>query len=257
MKADTDYRVTTKAALVLSGGGARGAYQVGVIRGLGELLHGQRSLPFPILVGASAGRHHGRPPRRACGPISPRRSPPCWTSGWACAPRTSFAPTRSPWRASPPRGRRTSALVAGSELVVGWARSSPGSAPPASGSGSASPSSTSWHRRPFRSSFRPSRWADFFRGRLRSPERTARVARERRRTPGAHQPDPGRAPRRGDAAPADPLLVLQPSTDLGELVAQALERLPYLLRHLFRGLGVRGKTGSDLLSYLAFDGEYT
>jgi hypothetical protein len=54
-----------------------------------------------------------------------------------------------------------------------------------------------------------------------------------------------------------PILVLQPSTDLGELVTQPLERLPYLLRHLFRGLGVRGKTGSDLLSYLAFDGEYT
>jgi|CZKU01.1.fsa_nt_gi NTE family protein len=55
MKADTDHWVTTKAALVLSGGGARGANQAGVIRGLCELLHGQRSLPFPILVGASAG----------------------------------------------------------------------------------------------------------------------------------------------------------------------------------------------------------
>ncbi|MGD0679364.1 MAG: patatin-like phospholipase family protein, partial [Polyangiaceae bacterium] len=44
-----------KTALVLSGGGARGAYQVGVLCGLGELLHGQRALPFPILVGASAG----------------------------------------------------------------------------------------------------------------------------------------------------------------------------------------------------------
>ena len=44
-----------RTALVLSGGGARGAYQVGALRGLHELLHGQRSLPFPILVGASAG----------------------------------------------------------------------------------------------------------------------------------------------------------------------------------------------------------
>ena len=38
---------------------------------------------------------------------------------------------------------------------------------------------------------------------------------------------------------------------------QTLERLPYLLRHLFRGLGATGKSGWDLLSYLAFDGEYT
>jgi NTE family protein len=54
-----------------------------------------------------------------------------------------------------------------------------------------------------------------------------------------------------------PILVLRPSMDLGELVMQTLDRLPYLLRHLFRGLGASGKSGWDLLSYLAFDGEYT
>ncbi len=54
-----------------------------------------------------------------------------------------------------------------------------------------------------------------------------------------------------------PILVLRPSRDLGELVMQTLERLPYLLRHLFRGLGASGKSGWDLLSYLAFDSEYT
>ncbi len=54
-----------------------------------------------------------------------------------------------------------------------------------------------------------------------------------------------------------PILVLQPSRDLGELVMQTLDRLPYLLRHLFGGLGVTGKVGWDLLSYVAFDGEYT
>jgi NTE family protein len=54
-----------------------------------------------------------------------------------------------------------------------------------------------------------------------------------------------------------PVLVLRPSMDLGELVMQTLERLPRLLRHLFRGLGATGKSGWDLLSYLAFDGEYT
>ena len=45
-----------RTALVLSGGGARGAYQVGVLRGLSDLgvLPRGRS-PFEILVGASAG----------------------------------------------------------------------------------------------------------------------------------------------------------------------------------------------------------
>lgn len=44
-----------KTALVLSGGGSRGAYQAGVLVGLAELgfLHGPS--PFDILVGASAG----------------------------------------------------------------------------------------------------------------------------------------------------------------------------------------------------------
>ncbi len=46
----------SRTALVLSGGGARGAYQVGVLRGLVDIgvVPPGRS-PFPILVGASAG----------------------------------------------------------------------------------------------------------------------------------------------------------------------------------------------------------
>jgi NTE family protein len=42
-------------ALVLSGGGARGAYQVGVLRGLAELGVVSGSSPFDVLVGSSAG----------------------------------------------------------------------------------------------------------------------------------------------------------------------------------------------------------
>ena len=41
-------------ALVLPGGGARGAYQVGVMQALGELL-ADRATPFPIISGISAG----------------------------------------------------------------------------------------------------------------------------------------------------------------------------------------------------------
>ena len=48
--------------LVLMGGGARTAYQVGVLRGIGQLLTAQgssvqtaHSFPFQVLVGTSAG----------------------------------------------------------------------------------------------------------------------------------------------------------------------------------------------------------
>ena len=44
-----------RVALALSGGGARGAYQVGALRALAELFPDQRQTPFSILVGASAG----------------------------------------------------------------------------------------------------------------------------------------------------------------------------------------------------------
>jgi NTE family protein len=43
-----------KAALVLPGGGARGAYQVGVLKALAEIVPGPQS-PFPIVTGVSAG----------------------------------------------------------------------------------------------------------------------------------------------------------------------------------------------------------
>lgn len=43
-----------KPALMLPGGGARGAYQVGVLKALAEILPGPAS-PFPIIAGTSAG----------------------------------------------------------------------------------------------------------------------------------------------------------------------------------------------------------
>lgn len=45
---------SAKTALMLPGGGARGAYQVGVLKALAELLPGPHS-PFPIIAGVSAG----------------------------------------------------------------------------------------------------------------------------------------------------------------------------------------------------------
>ena len=42
-------------ALVLSGGGARGAYQVGVLKAITEWLPEDAPCPFEVLVGTSAG----------------------------------------------------------------------------------------------------------------------------------------------------------------------------------------------------------
>lgn len=44
-----------KTALILSGGGARAAYQVGVLKALADILPKETNNPFPILCGTSAG----------------------------------------------------------------------------------------------------------------------------------------------------------------------------------------------------------
>ena len=44
-----------KVALVLSGGGARAAYQIGVLKAISEILPERSKNPFPIIIGTSAG----------------------------------------------------------------------------------------------------------------------------------------------------------------------------------------------------------
>jgi NTE family protein len=52
----TDYRFfENRTALVLSGGGARAAYQVGVLRALADWMPRDAPCPFSVLVGTSAG----------------------------------------------------------------------------------------------------------------------------------------------------------------------------------------------------------
>jgi NTE family protein len=46
---------TSQLGLVLTGGGARSAYQVGVLKGVAELLPHGASCPFPVITGTSAG----------------------------------------------------------------------------------------------------------------------------------------------------------------------------------------------------------
>jgi NTE family protein len=47
--------VATKNALVLTGGGARAAYQVGVLSAIAKFVPRNHAIPFPILCGTSAG----------------------------------------------------------------------------------------------------------------------------------------------------------------------------------------------------------
>ena len=45
----------SKTALVMTGGGARAAYQVGVLKAVCELMPDGSDNPFPIICGSSAG----------------------------------------------------------------------------------------------------------------------------------------------------------------------------------------------------------
>ncbi|WP_353408938.1 patatin-like phospholipase family protein [Arenicella sp. 4NH20-0111] len=55
MTATTPQNPNSRTALLLGGGGARAAYQVGVLRALSELLPKECDNPFPIICGTSAG----------------------------------------------------------------------------------------------------------------------------------------------------------------------------------------------------------
>lgn len=59
-------------ALILSGGGARAAYQVGVLKGLAEILPRQTYNPFPIICGTSAGAINTLAMAGRAGPFSLR-----------------------------------------------------------------------------------------------------------------------------------------------------------------------------------------
>lgn len=53
-----------------------------------------------------------------------------------------------------------------------------------------------------------------------------------------------------------PVLALRPSTDLGKLASDEYARFPAMLRYLLKGIGATEDSGSDLLSYLAFEPVY-
>ncbi|MBI3541880.1 MAG: patatin-like phospholipase family protein [Deltaproteobacteria bacterium] len=54
-----------------------------------------------------------------------------------------------------------------------------------------------------------------------------------------------------------PVMVLKPTRDLGELVAEVMKDFPFAVRHFLKGLGTSSDSGYDLMSYLAFDSAYT
>jgi NTE family protein len=53
-----------------------------------------------------------------------------------------------------------------------------------------------------------------------------------------------------------PTLSLKPSQDLGDVAAVEKPKFPTVLRHLLRGIGADASTGTELLSYLAFQPGY-
>jgi NTE family protein len=53
-----------------------------------------------------------------------------------------------------------------------------------------------------------------------------------------------------------PTLVLRPSRDLGQLAGDQYRRFPRFLRYVLSGIGAQADSGSDLLSYLAFEPVY-
>ncbi len=55
MQDNNNAKARPKVGLILTGGGARAAYQVGVLRALSELLPKGAHTPFPIICGTSAG----------------------------------------------------------------------------------------------------------------------------------------------------------------------------------------------------------
>jgi NTE family protein len=362
----TTVMTSAKTALVLSGGGARGAYQVGALRGLHELLHGPRCLPFPILVGASAGSitnaflgaHAADFPAAVSelvdfwGNLRPEQvfrtdartltrvglswaaelSIGSWIGtgrgrsllvsdplrsllearldmgalgesierrllrGYALTTtsyRTGLAVTFfdgiasiEPWIRSTRLGLRQKLtidhLMASSSIPLFFPAVAIDGTYYADGCiRSNSPLSPAIHmgadrilaigvrhaRAPTPATSSPPPHADaypatadtaglllnalFLEALESDVERLERINRTVELIPSAAIAKKTMPLRRV------PILVLQPSRDLGELVMQTLDRLPYLLRHLFRGLGVTGKSGSDLLSYVAFDAEYT
>lgn len=63
----------------------------------------------------------------------------------------------------------------------------------------------------------------------------------------------------GDRSPKKyiPTLSLNPSKDLGAMTEKLEETMPTFLRYFLKSVGISGKYGLDLLSYLAFDSSYT
>lgn len=84
-------------------------------------------------------------------------------------------------------------------------------------------------------------------------ERAERINRTVRLIPSEQRRGQGAAPPLRELE----LLVIQPSVDLGLMVRETFDRLPPMLRHFLRGLGVSDDSGKSLLSYLSFDSAYT
>lgn len=55
LQLEPDAKKKAITGLILSGGGARAAYQVGVLSAIADLLPESAENPFPVIIGTSAG----------------------------------------------------------------------------------------------------------------------------------------------------------------------------------------------------------
>lgn len=86
-----------KFGLMLPGGGARDAYQVGVLKALSEFLSG-KAIPFPIVAGTSAGSINAAVLASHAGNFS-HESPAWKVSGVICTVTISTVPAGcTTWR---------------------------------------------------------------------------------------------------------------------------------------------------------------
>ena len=86
-------RARPRAGLILTGGGARAAYQVGVLKAIRDLLPDQAKHPFPDTLRHFGRRHQRRGAGNPCRRFSPRRGLPA--GGVGELPCGSRLPRRS------------------------------------------------------------------------------------------------------------------------------------------------------------------
>ena len=215
---------TMKRALVLTGGGARAAYQVGVLKAITEFGNISRN-PFEIITGISAGAINGV---KASASIPLFFEPVYMDGNYYCDGCVRLTSPLSP------------AIHLGADKILAI-----GIRHPRSSEKTLSMVKEKTSRQPEPADIAGLLLNALFMDLLDEDlERVTRINSTVRQT--------------GFKGLRDiPTEVILPSQDLGNQAADLLSSFPFAMRHMLKGLGASRGTGWDLLSYLAFDKQYT